>query len=342
MMAEPLDRRPRLRGAAPGARSCAAWVVALCCLAASARAQTPPPAATPAPALPVQLRAGAEPQAVTIGEPFRYQVEIAAPRDVELVIPLLGDRFGDFHVTDFGDTPPRADGDTVRVKRWFTLVAYSPGERVIPAFQIKYRLPGEDFRDLQADEVPLTVSSLLARDPSASDIRDIAPPREPPRDWRPAARIGAVTLAALAAIAGLYFGLNRRRSTGPPALRPAHEVALEALARLRARNLIPAGQREEYYVTLSAIVRTYVESRFGLRAPEMTTEEFLLAMQRDRRLTPEHRSLLGAFLTESDLVKFARHEPTADAAERAYDVARRFVEESRLAPAAEEVRRAAA
>jgi hypothetical protein len=57
----------------------------------------------------------------------------------------------------------------------------------------------------------------------------------------------------------------------------------------------------------------------------MTTEEFLVATARDGRLAPAHRRLLGEFLGESDLVKFARHVPTIADSERAFEAARRFV-----------------
>ena len=77
---------------------------------------------------------------------------------------------------------------------------------------------------------------------------------------------------------------------------------------------------------LSDIVRSYLEGRFHLRAPEMTTEEFLQAAQRDPQLAPPQRSLLGTFLSEADLVKFARYVPAADDSERAYRAAREFVQ----------------
>jgi hypothetical protein len=82
---------------------------------------------------------------------------------------------------------------------------------------------------------------------------------------------------------------------------------------------------KDFYSTLSDIVRRYLEDRFRLRAPEMTTEEFLLVTSRDGRLAAGHRRLLGDFLTESDLVKFARHVPTLSDGERAFEAARRFV-----------------
>ena len=85
-------------------------------------------------------------------------------------------------------------------------------------------------------------------------------------------------------------------------------MAIRALQRLREEN----PPVEEFYTRLSDIVRRYLEGQLGLRAPERTTEEFLYEVSRDHALSAEHKELLGAFLQESDLVKFARFRPGAD------------------------------
>jgi hypothetical protein len=179
-----------------------------------------------------------------------------------------------------------------------------------------------------APDTPVTVQSLLDR-PGATppaDVRDIKGPVAVPRDYRPLLWIAAGVLFGVALGALLYRLIRGRRRAVIVAPRPAHAIALEALAKLHAARLLEAARHEEYYVRLSDIVRTYLESRFHLRAPEMTTEEFLQAAQRDPQLTPPQRSLLGTFLSEADLVKFARYVPAPDDAERAYRAARQFVE----------------
>ena len=45
-------------------------------------------------------------------------------------------------------------------------------------------------------------------------------------------------------------------------------------------------------------------------------------------LPPQHMALLGAFLAEADLVKFARLRPGKEDMERAFGVAERFVRET--------------
>lgn len=118
---------------------------------------------------------------------------------------------------------------------------------------------------------------------------------------------------AVVALAGGAWLLTRARRTAdaPPAEppRPPHARALDALDALLAERLPEQGHVEAYFTRLSWIARCYVEERFGLRAPEQTTEEFLSELAthaEDTQLSDRHRELLRTFLTRADLVKFAR------------------------------------
>ena len=84
-----------------------------------------------------------------------------------------------------------------------------------------------------------------------------------------------------------------------------------------------------FYVELSAIVRRYLEDRFELCAPELTTEEFLDSFQQAPLLSPAHQTLLREFLRQADLVKFAGLQPMEDDVQRSIDAAGRFLEETR-------------
>ena len=79
------------------------------------------------------------------------------------------------------------------------------------------------------------------------------------------------------------------------------------------------------------IVRRYVEGRYGLQAPEQTTEEFLQAAMEGGQIGAEHQAFLGAFLARCDQLKFAGAQPGGDEGSQAVSQVRRFLEESRPA-----------
>lgn len=126
--------------------------------------------------------------------------------------------------------------------------------------------------------------------------------------------------------AAFWIWKRREPAAWTPAVPPPtpYEIAIRALQQLLEEN----PPVEEFYTRLSDIVRHYLEGQLGLRAPERTTEEFLYEMSQDRALSAEHKDLLGAFLQESDLVKFARFRPGEDDKKRVFDAAERFVRDT--------------
>jgi hypothetical protein len=279
---------------------------------------------------PVEIRAAVDPDTVPIGTPVRYTLTIAAAPEVEIVLSQPTERLGDFEIVDFGDLPPGEWEGRRVVTRWLDVVGFEPGYHLVRSPPVLYRRPGEELVEAPAVETVITVESLLEQAGDATrDIRDIKGPEDVPPNWRPWALAGGLLAAALALALVLSRVLGRdRRARLPAPPPPPHEVAYAELERLRRRGLVESGLFKDYYSALSDIVRTYVEQRFGLRAPEMTTEEFLLTSARGGVLASGHRALLGEFLTESDLVKFARHVPAIADTERAWAAAKRFVDET--------------
>jgi len=74
-----------------------------------------------------------------------------------------------------------------------------------------------------------------------------------------------------------------------------------------ARALMQPENAREFSITVSEIVRQYIEVRFQVWAARRTTEEFLhdLIDPSDVSLA-HHRDLLADFLRHCDLAKFAR------------------------------------
>lgn len=169
----------------------------------------------------------------------------------------------------------------------------------------------------------------------AEDIRDVKPPVTLPPDWRWLYGVLVLVLAT-----GAYFLIKRffKREIKKPAPvlppRPAHVIAYARLEELKNKNF-PGQQRiKEYFDELSDIARFYIEDRFCIRAPEMTTEEFLTCLNTSDILKAEHKVVLGDFLNSCDLVKFARHGATEVEIERSFDFVRKFVDETKKEVAA--------
>ena len=276
---------------------------------------------------PVTINASVDRQEATIGEPVQYAITVKHPASIEVSFPDVAETLGGLHVDRRGTQPDRRDHSLVVAGRWYQLSTMSVGTYTIPAAVATYHGSDGVVREVLGEAVTVTVKSILPAHWESEDIRDIKPPIPRGRGWW-WAWIGLVV--AVVGGFGVWWSRRQGRSVGPqgPPPRSPHDVALEALEVLRHERLPAQGRYEEYYVRLSDIVRRYVEQRFTLRAPEMTTEEFLQAASQDESLTQAQRQLLREFLVHCDLVKFARYQPSEQEAEQMFAAAVRFVQET--------------
>jgi hypothetical protein len=286
---------------------------------------------------PLSVRLTLDPARPELGAPVRLRLD-AAIDDPGLVVTwpnvgeLLTEHLGEL-VVEVESMRPGRDGRSVDgVFRLF-----DEGEHVLPALPVAAVRPGDSGEPQQVAEAVLEGAALavdvdLADDAEPAGALEPLPLTvpEPPFPWMWAGA-GAAALALLLAAALLHA--RREKPLPPPEPEaPPHQRALDALARLRERRLPERGEVEPYFVELSEILRRYLEERFGLRAPEQTTEEFLASVSNTeagrRAIAAAHRDLLRDFLTRADLVKFAREEPGADVCEDAGVGAERFVRDT--------------
>jgi len=158
-------------------------------------------------------------------------------------------------------------------------------------------------------------------------LRDIKGPVYFPVNYFFLILIVVLLAVFLLALAIRWFLKKRKKS--PKVVKSAHELAYEALEALRAGNLPASGKVKEFYFELSDIARHYLENRFTLRAPEMTTEEFLHTLGESTKLSNSHKVLLKEFLNHCDLVKFAKYGPTRDEIDESFKAARKLVDETK-------------
>lgn len=171
------------------------------------------------------------------------------------------------------------------------------------------------------------MSDPVAAQNMMEDIHDIRGPVNYPGSWAGwlIALIAAVVLGSAVFWGKRMLGTGRAQRAAVPA-RPCWETALEALAQLAARDYIEQRRVKIFYSELSDILRRYIEARFQIAAPEMTTEEFLGSLRQSLNFDAAQRRLLEEFLTACDMVKFARAEVDAAHMQAGFDEVRDFVQ----------------
>lgn len=289
---------------------------------------------------PVQATLTLEPDAPRIGDPLSLEIRVRAEPGVELLMPAFGEALDRFEIVDFvpGESVD-AEGYSVATQR-YTLQPGRSGLLGIPPIAIEFvdRRPGHppapeglDAYELLTERVEVEIASVLPDD-APLELRPAKPPLGPRET--PGPPLWPFALLALAAVAALApFAIRAWLAARGRALqRSAYEIAVAELEQLLARTR-PDDDLDGFFVGLSWILRRYLENRFRLHSPELTTEEFLDVMATSPDLGQAHRGLLRDLLVRSDLVKFARFVPDAGAIEASIDALRRFLRETRAEPA---------
>lgn len=278
---------------------------------------------------PVEVTATVEPPTVAIGDTVRFTISITAPEDYQIELPGLEEDLGGFAIKDFG-TERKTRWGKQYIEKWFLLDTYVSGAYEIPAVLVEYTPTGSDLsEEIMTEPLEVIVESVLETTSGQTDIYDIKPPRSLPSRWGLILLVAGILISVC--LAAVAFFIMRKKMTGEPIIppKPAHEIAYRALDALEAQDLISQGLVKEFFSELSLIVRHYVEDRFDIRAPEMTTEEFLESVKASDELRTEQKKLLREFLEQSDMVKFAKYGPAPEEIKMNFVAARRFVDETR-------------
>ena len=264
----------------------------------------------------------------TVGDRITLSVTVEHAPGAQVAWPDSLD-LAPFEVLAAQVAPPAAADGVVRSSATYTLAAFELGELEIPSFDVQVVGPDGETETLSTDAWVVEVLSVGVDE--SGEIRDIRGPLAIPLSLL---RMLLLALAPLLLVALLYTLARRLRSRdeaaqpGRPALeRPAHEIALEALAVLEASGMLERGEVKEYHIEVSDVLRTYVERRFRVDALEMTTREVLLGLERVG-VDESFREGLAAFLDQCDMVKFARVRPGPEPSRQVLELGRRIVQRS--------------
>jgi hypothetical protein len=242
-----------------------------------------------------------------------YVLRLKGPAGLEAGSPRLADATGAWQPA-WQSSAWSADDAGVVVEEVVDLQQVKPGTAPLPGVKVRFR-EGESAA-WQEVEWP----DVLC--PERDGLAPEAPPAVPPASgWLPA--VVAATLGAVVLLAG-GWSLLRRRAAAQPSLPPGPRTLRELEEVEQAAQ--PGCDGSVLHARLADAVRRYLAERFGLRALEQTTAEFLESARPVPQLGGERQELLRDFLQRCDLAKFARAGLSPEECRRTAALARALVE----------------
>jgi len=302
---------------------------------------------------PLTVHVKVQKEKITIADTLWVRLEANIDEGYEVIMPAVAeflDKEKRFGILDYESPPDKlVEDNRLLVQREYRLEPILSGQYSIPALKFVFRKktpvqPADNAKpedqknsrqnehEFFTEEIPIEVVGLLDEqrdDLTIADIKDVtALPRRFPMWWLWA--LGGTGLVSGAVV--IFILLHKRKKKKQlRIMKAAHEIAYEQLQKLAGDNLIEAGKIREFYERVSHILRSYIEHRFDLKAPERTTEEFLIEAQATGLLTNDQKTMLRGFLEHCDMVKFARYGPTKTEIQKTFDLTKEFIEATRIA-----------
>ena len=230
------------------------------------------------------------------GEPVALEVVVSAEDgwDVQPGVPVADG----LTVTFEGASEPLRVGDRA-VTTWRYSLTGPDGSYVIDPGGGSAAGPGGDAREVETPPIFVDIGVAGPTGGPMADLLEPPPPEPLPWGW-----IAGGTLAAAAVAAGVGYAVWRwgRVVALPPPPDPPHVVAVRAWAEVRAAGLDDHAQA----LSLSRVLRVYLEAITGWPATARTTREITGFLERERALDATNRPRAARVLDATDRLKFAR------------------------------------
>ena len=273
----------------------------------------------------VSITVEPNPECVDVARDFEVTVTAVATNRTTLAMPDLRDRFVGFSVAeDFAEEPlAGADGSTTYVSRW--RLVPKPCEKVyrLAPFVVTVLRDGTPSGSFYT--APVYFEGPAAREAVTGGI-EVEPEKDlPPLSWRLVRILAGILFAVAAVVAGAWWTVRKiLQKIKEHRMSPIERAMLE-LDRLLKKGLPGRGRYKDFYVELTMVVRRYIQRRHAVRAPNLTTDEFLRAAAENPAFSREALAELKQFLESADMVKFAGVEASPEMADDATDKAKDYL-----------------
>jgi len=287
----------------------------------------------------VQVSASIDSTSILIGD--QTHIRLTAAYDVKNGLPKIqwpqvGDSIGSklevISKSKINTIIPDSSHPTIQQQTEdITISGYDSGYYAIPPFQ--FTINGDTAHPQLTEAMMLQVNTIPVDTSKA--FKDIKAPLQASFTILEILPYIGYGLLALALVGGLiYFivrSLKKKKPViieKPKVIIPPHVKALQELEKLGLKKLWQEGKIKDYYTGITDILRVYLQERYYIGAPEMTTDEIMLALKR-KDISEDMKKKLREILILADLVKFAKENPLPNEHEFCFNSSIDFVNETK-------------
>lgn len=276
---------------------------------------------------------------ILIGDIYTLELSVENIGNSKIFFPSFTDTIGSGKIEIIESLPL----DTVenKISKKWNLSIYYPGAYQVAGFNAI--LQNENGRvDTLISYEPITIFVKTIELDTTDVFKPLKAPKNVPYPYKEVMKkyapyvIGLIALIALL----IFLWYKYKNKDKPKYIKPKtaldfHKEAIDKLKEIDSQKLWQSGQIKEYYLSISEILRTYLEGRYEVNAMESTTDEII----EDFKELKENKALsakLKEVLQQCDLAKFAKFQPLGDENMRMMKISQNFVAHTKPKPVIEE------
>ncbi len=263
-----------------------------------------------------------------VGDFINYEIEVVTRKNIEVISPSLPNTLTQLDLIA-REEPISTEGEKSKTTIYkFIFAGYDSVQAVIPPMTVKYRTVDDtSFKKIITDSVVVHIHTVPVS--TAEEIKDVKSPITIPYNWM--WLLLWIAIAIFIIIAGYYsYKKYKQKKLEQPVEKkiiiiPPHVKALAALENLESEQLWQKGFIKDYHSRITKIIRNYFEERFDLPAMELTTTETIQHLKsiKEKDIILE---ITYNFLSNADLVKFAKFQPLETVNEEMMKQAREIIQ----------------
>lgn len=259
----------------------------------------------------INVSAGVDTTDYLVGDYISYSIKVTYDKGIRVTPPTLTDKLKKLELIKTLPVTKGSNNGKNFEQFNYILSGYDSAEVIIPKIPITYFIgSNSEPKIINTNEVVVYIHTLPVN--TSAEIKDVKQPLKIELDWK---FWLIIILAILASILISYFLYKkyrkpkeavRRKITAPPI--PVDVIALKALEELKNKKLWQQGKIKDYHSELTEIIRKYFEDRYNFNSLEKTTAENMEILNRvmdNQKVIDTTRE----FLTNADMVKFAKFKP---------------------------------
>ncbi len=246
-----------------------------------------------------------------VGDYIHYSIKVKYTSGIRIIPPTLKDKLKNLEIVKSLPLTKDKNKNSDFVQFNYILSGYDSAEVIIPKIPITYFIgSNSEPKTAFSNEVVVYIHTLPVN--INKEIKDVKKPLEIKFDWKFWLILSLIILAIIILLYLLYKKYKKPKEERkvkiktPPV--PVHLLALKALDELKNKKLWQQGKIKEYHSELTGIIRKYFEDRYNYNSLEKTTEENLEILNKimdNQKVIDTTRK----FLTNADMVKFAKFKP---------------------------------